>query len=65
MILAKDHSVKTMVQVKNMVWPDGVSCNHVDGVMYISAAQVNRGALLIMTKINPQNLSIFSGLNLL
>jgi len=43
-VLAKDRSVKTMVQDKNMVWPDGVSYNHVDGYMYVSAAQVNRGA---------------------
>lgn len=43
-VLAKDRSVKTMVQDENMVWPDGVSYNHVDGYMYVSAAQVNRGA---------------------
>ncbi len=43
-VLAKDRSVKTVVQDKNMVWPDGVSYNHVDGFMYVSAAQVNKGA---------------------
>ncbi|WP_282148147.1 L-dopachrome tautomerase-related protein [Algibacter lectus] len=44
-VLAKDKSVKTMVKDSNMVWPDGVSYNHVDGYMYVSAAQVNRGAV--------------------
>ncbi len=44
-VLAKDRSVKTMIQDKNMVWPDGVSYNHVDGYMYVSAAQVNKGAV--------------------
>jgi len=44
-VLAKDKSVKTMAQDKNMVWPDGVSYNHVDGYMYVSAAQVNNGAV--------------------
>jgi len=44
-VLAKDRSVKTMAQDDNMVWPDGVSYNHVDGYMYVSAAQVNRGAV--------------------
>ena len=44
-VLAKDKSVKTMIQDKNMVWPDGVSYNHVDGYMYVSAAQVNKGAV--------------------
>ena len=43
-VLAKDRSVKTVVQDINMVWPDGVSYNHVDGFMYVSAAQVNKGA---------------------
>ncbi|MDO6472768.1 L-dopachrome tautomerase-related protein [Maribacter sp. 1_MG-2023] len=43
-VLAKDKSVKTMVKDANMVWPDGVSYNHVDGYMYVSAAQVNKGA---------------------
>ncbi len=43
-VLAKDRSVKTMVKDANMVWPDGVSYNHVDGYMYVSAAQVNKGA---------------------
>lgn len=44
-VLAKDRSVKTIAQDVNMVWPDGVSYNHVDGYMYVSAAQVNRGAI--------------------
>ncbi|GHC50910.1 major royal jelly family protein [Ulvibacter litoralis] len=44
-VLAKDKSVKTMVKDVNMVWPDGVSYNHVDGYMYVSAAQVNKGAV--------------------
>ncbi|WP_232829258.1 major royal jelly family protein [Aureibaculum luteum] len=44
-VLAKDKSVKTMIKDPNMVWPDGVSYNHVDGYMYVSAAQVNRGAV--------------------
>lgn len=44
-VLAKDKSVKTMAQDKNMVWPDGVSYNYVDGYMYVSAAQVNNGAV--------------------
>ena len=44
-VLAKDKSVKTMTADENMVWPDGVSYNHVDGYMYVSAAQVNKGAV--------------------
>ena len=44
-VLAKDRSVKTMVKDPNIVWPDGVSYNHVDGYMYVSAAQVNKGAV--------------------
>lgn len=44
-VLAKDKSVKTMIADENMVWPDGVSYNHVDGYMYVSAAQVNKGAV--------------------
>ncbi|WP_299252906.1 L-dopachrome tautomerase-related protein [uncultured Aquimarina sp.] len=43
-VLAKDRSVKTMIQDKNLEWPDGVSYNNVDGYMYVSAAQVNKGA---------------------
>ena len=43
-VLAKDRSVHTMIKDDNLVWPDGVSYNHVDGYMYVSAAQVNRGA---------------------
>lgn len=44
-VLSNDKSVKTMTADKNMVWPDGVSYNHVDGYMYVSAAQVNKGAV--------------------
>jgi len=44
-VLAKNKSVKTMTSNENMVWPDGVSYNHVDGYMYVSAAQVNKGAV--------------------
>jgi len=44
-VLAKNKRVKTMVKDENMVWPDGVSYNHVDGYMYVSAAQVNKGAV--------------------
>lgn len=44
-ILAKDRSTQTMISHKNLVWPDGVSYNHVDGYMYVSAAQVNLGAV--------------------
>lgn len=44
-VLSKDKSVKTMVQDEKMVWPDGVSYNNADGYMYVSAAQVNRGAV--------------------
>ena len=44
-VLAKDRSVKTMTQDSNMIWPDGVSYNHIDGYMYVSAAQVNKGAV--------------------
>jgi len=44
-VSAKDKSVKTIAKHKNMVWPDGVSYNHVDGYMYVSAAQVNNGAV--------------------
>lgn len=44
-VLAKDQSVRTIAQDPNMIWPDGVSYNHIDGFMYVSAAQVNRGAI--------------------
>jgi len=44
-VLAKDQSVRTIVQDPNMIWPDGVSYNHIDGFMYVSAAQVNKGAI--------------------
>ena len=44
-VLAKDRSVHTITSDKNMVWPDGVSYNKFDEYMYVSAAQVNRGAV--------------------
>ncbi len=44
-VLAKDKSVKTIAKDPKMIWPDGVSFNHKDGYMYVSAAQVNRGAV--------------------
>ncbi|MBU3024924.1 L-dopachrome tautomerase-related protein [Zobellia galactanivorans] len=44
-VLAKDRSVHTMIKDDNLVWPDGVSYNHTDGYMYVSAAQVNHGAV--------------------
>ncbi|QLE02467.1 hypothetical protein HX109_13205 [Galbibacter sp. BG1] len=44
-VFAKDRSVGTIAKNPNMVWPDGVSYNHIDGFMYVSAAQVNRGAI--------------------
>lgn len=44
-VLAKDRSLVTITKDKNMVWPDGVSFNAVDQYMYVSAAQVNRGAI--------------------
>lgn len=44
-ILAKDKSIHNIVVDKNLLWPDGVSYNHVDGYMYVSAAQVHLGAV--------------------
>lgn len=44
-VLAKDQTNQTLIQDPRLVWPDGVSYNHVDGYMYVSAAQVNRGAV--------------------
>ncbi|MBJ2175190.1 hypothetical protein JBL43_13135 [Aureibaculum sp. A20] len=44
-VLAKDKSVKTMIKNPNMLWSHGVSYNHVDDYMYVSAAQVSRGAV--------------------
>jgi len=44
-VLAKDRSVHNMTEDENMIWPDGVSYNKVDEYMYVSAAQVNRGAV--------------------
>ncbi|MEM1002313.1 MAG: L-dopachrome tautomerase-related protein, partial [Bacteroidota bacterium] len=43
-VLAKDRSVHTITKDENMIWPDGVSYNEVDNYMYVSAAQVNKGA---------------------
>lgn len=42
---SKDKSLSTIVQDEKMNWPDGVSYNDIDGYMYVSAAQVNRGAI--------------------
>lgn len=44
-VLAKDRTITTMMEDKNLVWPDGVSYNNIDGYMYVSAAQVNKGAV--------------------
>lgn len=44
-ILAKDKSVHTITSHKDLIWPDGISYNKVDGYMYVSAAQVNLGAV--------------------
>ncbi|MDO5106445.1 L-dopachrome tautomerase-related protein [Capnocytophaga sp.] len=45
MISATDRSVKTVVQDERLLWADGVSFNHSDGYMYVSAAQVHLGAV--------------------
>lgn len=45
MISATDRSVKTVVQDERLLWADGVSYNHTDGYMYVSAAQVHLGAV--------------------
>lgn len=44
-IYAKDRSVKTFAYDKRLLWADGVSYNHTDGYMYVSAAQVHLGAI--------------------
>lgn len=44
-VLAKDRSVHQLAGGKDMSWPDGVSYNEKDGYMYVSAAQVNLGAV--------------------
>jgi len=44
-VLAKDRSLQTFTKDENMVWPDGVSYNTIDEYMYVSAAQVNQGAV--------------------
>lgn len=44
-VLSKDRSVHTITESKNMVWPDGVSFNHKDEWMYVSAAQINLGSV--------------------
>ena len=44
-ILAKDKSVHHIFSDENLLWPDGVSYNLVDGYMYVSAAQVHLGAV--------------------
>lgn len=52
-ILAEDRNVQKIITDKNLKWPDGVSYNHVDGYMYVSAAQVHLGAIFN----NGQNLA--------
>ena len=42
---AKSQRLPTLVADEKMIWPDGVSYNHTDGYMYVSAAQVNLGAV--------------------
>jgi hypothetical protein len=45
-ILAKDKKrTQYCKRTKNLLWPDGVSYNQVDGYMYVSAAQVHLGAV--------------------
>lgn len=45
MISAQDRSVKAVFQDERLLWADGVSYNHADGYMYVSAAQVHLGAV--------------------
>lgn len=44
-VLAKDRSVHRLVADENLLWPDGVSYNAVDGYIYVSSAQVHLGAV--------------------
>lgn len=44
-VMAKDKSIRRIVVDQNLLWPDGVSYNAVDGYMYVSAAQVHLGAV--------------------
>lgn len=44
-ILAKDKTIHNLVSDENLLWPDGVSYNFIDGYMYVSAAQVHLGAV--------------------
>lgn len=44
-VLAKDRSVQNLFSDNNLLWPDGVSYNAVDGYMYVSAAQVHLGSV--------------------
>lgn len=44
-VLSENQSTYTIAKNPNMVWPDGVSYNHIDGYMYVSAAQVNNGSI--------------------
>lgn len=44
-VLARDKSVRHIFSDKDLLWPDGVSYNVVDGYMYVSAAQVHLGAV--------------------
>lgn len=44
-VLSENQHTYTIAKNPNMVWPDGVSYNHIDGYMYVSAAQVNNGSI--------------------
>ena len=44
-VMAKDKNIRRIVVDQNLLWPDGVSYNAVDGYMYVSAAQVHLGAV--------------------
>jgi len=44
-VTAKGRKVKTIMSDDNLVWPDGISYNYKDGYMYVSASQVNKGAV--------------------
>ncbi|MUV04655.1 cupin domain-containing protein [Flavobacterium rakeshii] len=43
-VLAKDRSIHKLISDAQLLWPDGVSYNGVDGYMYVAAAQVHLGA---------------------
>lgn len=44
-VRAQDRRIYTYVTDTDLLWPDGVSYNAADGYMYVSAAQLHRGAL--------------------